>query len=132
MIHGKQRQFEACRNSQLVEDVAEVMFHRIFADLEVFGDFLVGKAGHDGGNDFEFAGGEPEFTLARLVMGRLHQGAQILHQVGDTLASYPILSGHDGLDGFQQELRGGVFQDDSPGAQLQRFDDLGFFRGGGQ
>jgi hypothetical protein len=41
LIHCKQRQFQARRHSELVEDVAQVMLDGIFTDFEIFSNFLV-------------------------------------------------------------------------------------------
>ena len=55
LVYGKKRQFQTGRNTKLIEDVAEVVFHRIFADLEVFSDLYVRVAGYDRRDNFEFA-----------------------------------------------------------------------------
>src|SRR5262249_43315103 len=43
----KESEFQTSRNPQFVENVAEMVFCRVFSDFEVFGDFLVGISGHN-------------------------------------------------------------------------------------
>jgi hypothetical protein len=43
------------RNTQSVENVAQMMFYSTFTDLEVFGDFLIGITRDYFRNDFELS-----------------------------------------------------------------------------
>jgi len=55
------------RHSQLVENIAQVMFDGVLADLEVFCNFFIGITGHPLRPQFPTrAGLRPKFSLARL------------------------------------------------------------------
>ena len=59
-MHRKQSQFEAVRNTDLLENAGEVMLDCLLADREPFCDFLVRIAIYDRADDLEFAPGQTE------------------------------------------------------------------------
>src|SRR5580698_8387153 len=69
LIDGKQGEFQASGNPQLVEDIAEMVFDRVLADLEVFCDLLVGVSGDHGGNDLQLPRGKSKFLFAGVFAG---------------------------------------------------------------
>ena len=44
MVDGVEGQFEAVGDAELIEDVVQVIFHRLFADEEFLSDFAVAEA----------------------------------------------------------------------------------------
>src|SRR5262245_23453613 len=60
MVDGEECQLEAVRGPHLVEDVAQVVLHRLLAQGELLGDLLVAEAGHHGRRDLQLPGGEAE------------------------------------------------------------------------
>src|SRR5579875_4003303 len=54
MIDGKQRQFQAVGDAELVENVSEVMFDGLLCNLKLLSDVLVGVAVNDGCDDIKF------------------------------------------------------------------------------
>src|ERR1700680_2801068 len=63
LIDCKQCEFQTSGDSEFVEDIAEVMLHRVFADFEVLRCLLIGITSNHGRNNLQFAGGEAEFLL---------------------------------------------------------------------
>src|SRR6185437_9349872 len=100
------------------------MLHSVFADLEVFCNFLVRKSGDHSGNDFKFAWGEAESLVTRNLVSGIHQAAQILHEIRDGLAADPVLPIQNGANALQKDFGAAVFENDSASSQLQCLDDL--------
>ena len=59
MVDGEESELEAGGNAQLVENIGEVALDGLLADGEFLRDVPIVVAGDDGGDDFEFARGEP-------------------------------------------------------------------------
>ena len=55
MVDGIQGQFEAIGNTQLIEDIVEMVFYGLFADKELLADFSVAESLGDELHDFLFA-----------------------------------------------------------------------------
>src|SRR6266403_4760077 len=64
-----ERQFQAVRNAELVEDVVEMVLHRLLADEHLFGHLFVLVPLRDQGDDFALAGTQ-RATLAALAARR--------------------------------------------------------------
>src|ERR1700674_5301263 len=47
VVNGVQRQLEAVRHAEFVEDVVQMVFDRLLRDEKLFADFLVAKALRD-------------------------------------------------------------------------------------
>src|ERR1700719_2961438 len=112
-------------------NIAEVVLHRVFANLEVFCRLFIGIAGNHCGHNLQFSGCEPEFLLPSFFPRGLHQSSQVLHQVGDAFASNPVFSCHDCMNGFQKKLGSGVLQHYPASPELQSLDNLIFLGGCG-
>ena len=67
------------RDTQLVEDIAEVVLHSIFFDVAMLGNLLIRIAVYHGGNNFQLASCKSEVLLSRLLPGGLQQCVQMLH-----------------------------------------------------
>src|SRR5439155_13991090 len=74
-----QRGVGAVEDLQLLVHVADVVAHRLLADLQPVGDLLVGHAGRDQPQDLELAGGQPVVEL----LARAGAGQHVEHAVGD-------------------------------------------------
>jgi len=123
MVDREHRQLQTVRDSELVEDVGKVVFHRVFAQRELPRDLFVGISGNDRRQDLELPSGQPE----RFLLGfpaRCQQCSEGLDQVGDFCAPNPILSCHDRSDALEEKLRRRFLENNSAGADLERFDDL--------
>ena len=70
VVDGVEGQFQAVGNAQFIEDVVQVILHGLFADEELFADFLVAVALRDKLDDFLFAVAEQRFFAARAAIGR--------------------------------------------------------------
>jgi len=55
MVNGVEGQFQAIGNTELVENIVEVIFHRLFADEQFFAYFAIAKSLRDKLHDFFFA-----------------------------------------------------------------------------
>jgi hypothetical protein len=44
MIDGKQGQLQPCRNTELLEDVTQMMLHSVLGQFEVVSDLTIGEA----------------------------------------------------------------------------------------
>src|SRR2546425_8734703 len=74
MVDGVEGQLEPVRNPELVENVMEVVFDGLFADEELFPDFLVPIALSDQLDDFLLAVAEQGLFAARAAVGGLGKG----------------------------------------------------------
>src|SRR5690349_13312250 len=89
VIHGEEGQFKAGGNSQLIENIREVMLHGLLADGEPLRDVAVTIAGNNGRNNFQLARSESKFLLARIFWSAGGKLAQSLDKVGDAVLSHP-------------------------------------------
>ena len=73
-MDGVEREFEAIGNAELIEDVVQMVFHRLLADEELFADFLIAETLGDELHDFFFAIAEERLFAARARLGRFREG----------------------------------------------------------
>ena len=81
---------------EFLEDAADVLFDGVFGDAECGGDFFVGVATGDEGENFEFAGGD------------VGSGEAFLESGGD-VGGEALVAGGDGADGLEEIGAGGGF-----------------------
>src|SRR5271165_6377745 len=80
IVDGKQCQLKPAGDPDLVENVGQVMFDRVFTERETACDFFVAQPGDDGGQNVHLAFGKA--VVARLLLaGRI--GAQEFDNVAD-------------------------------------------------
>ena len=60
MVRGEQRELDAVRRTDLVEDVGKVPLDGVFADRRHLRDLLIGRSPHDRPNDVELVRGQAE------------------------------------------------------------------------
>ena len=63
MINRKEGKLEPIENANFVENAAQVMFDRLFAQPEFFGNFSIGIAGRDGGHNLQLSRGKAKCAL---------------------------------------------------------------------
>jgi len=98
--------FEAVGDTDLVKDVAQVIFYGVLADEELFADFFVLKALSDKLNDFRLAVAEEPFFTTRTGFGRCRKG---IDHLGGHVAIEPNLTSMHAKYAFYQEIDGGLF-----------------------
>src|SRR5579863_1875280 len=64
MVDGVESELEAIGDAELVENIVQVVFHRLFADEKLLADFAVAEALRDELNDFLFAVAEERLFAA--------------------------------------------------------------------
>ena len=90
MVRGVQRELEACRDTQLVEDVRQMVLDGLLAQCEARGDVLVRRALGHFPDDVQFA--------ARQACARRHHVrrpggvAEDAHEIRDALAGFRELA----------------------------------------
>lgn len=115
----------AVLDAEFGEDLAHVIFNRAFGDAEVGGDFLVGAAGGELFEDFEFARGKrlDERLGGAALLFVLEAG-----ELGDDFAGDGGLergfSAGGAADGFGEFFGGDVFQEITDGTGGEGGEDL--------
>src|SRR5207237_2748212 len=78
---AEERQFEAVRYADFIEDAAEMVLDRLFADRKFHGDFLIGMAFHDRGHHFQLPRSEAKFFRGIFGVRHLQRLDQSAHLV---------------------------------------------------
>ena len=86
---AKQGELDSVGGSELVEDVREVTFDRVFTDREPLSDLFVRVAGHDRPDDLELAPRQSERLAAPACRFELTQARGDL---GDAFAANPVMT----------------------------------------
>src|SRR5437660_7819398 len=129
MVDGVEGQLEPVRNPELVENVMEVVFDGLFADEELFPDFLVPVALGNQLNDLFLAVAEQGLFAARAVVGGLGEG---LHHLRGHAVVEPDLAGVHPINALDQQVGGGLLENYAACAQVHGADDVAVIFGGGQ
>src|SRR5687768_9732294 len=64
-VYGVQHKLHTIIDAELVEDIREMVLHRVLTDAESSGDVLVGLAVHQGFNDLTLAVRQPQKNRIR-------------------------------------------------------------------
>ncbi len=128
-MNGIQRQFEAVGDAELVEDVVQVVLDGLLGDEKFFADFLVAETLGDELDDFFFAVAEQGFLAARAGFAGLREG---FHDFGGHAIVEPDFAGVYAMNTFYQEIGGGLFQDNTAGAETHGANDVAIVFGGSQ
>ena len=126
MVDREEGKLQPVRHPDLVEDIRQVVLDGLDADRKLLRDVAVRIAADDGGHNLEFASGEAK---GRTPVFRAARRGSVAHRVNDrphTFASHPILAVHDRANALEQQVAGVGLHDDATGAELQRFDHIGF------
>ena len=62
VVNGKEHEFQAVGDSQLVKDVRQVVFSSVFTDPELSSQILIGVSRNDEGDDLQLTGGKPKVS----------------------------------------------------------------------
>src|SRR5579884_2528609 len=123
MVDGKQCEFQAVGNANLVEDISQVVLYGLLANRILTGDFLICKTRYDSSDDVELTGGQSEILLPLFCVfaavaagGRRKICMKNLDEIGNAVLSYPEFVINNSTDALEQNLRRSVLQDDTPGA----------------
>ena len=69
MVNGVQREFEAVRNAELIENVVKMIFYGLLTDEKFFADFLVTISLRDQLYNFLFTIAEQRLLAPRTTVG---------------------------------------------------------------
>src|SRR3989449_10582730 len=127
VVDGVEGQLEPVRNPELVENVMEVVLDGVFADEELFPDFLVPVALGNQLDDFLLAVAEQALFAARAVVGGLGKS---LHHLRGYVVVEPDLAGMHPINAFDQQVSGGLLQNHPACAQTHGADDIAVIFGG--
>lgn len=104
-IRAEKSQFQAVADTQLLENMSQVVLNRILAETEFACDVLVALSQENPGNNLYLAWREVALIPKRPVQGRRHPFAKRLQNICHLFATYPILPGHDATNGLKQQFR---------------------------
>src|SRR5208282_1328642 len=121
MMDGVEGEFEAVGDAEFVENVVKMIFYGLFADEKFFADFLVAEALGDELDDFFFAVAEEGLFAARAGLGRFRES---LHDLGGHAIVEPDFAGVNAMDTFYEEIRGGLFENDTASAEAHGADHI--------
>src|ERR1700761_9148192 len=131
MSNGKQGQLQPGGNPSFVEDIRQVALNGLFADTELLGDIAIAATLYDAAHDFQL----PRRQSIGLALGYgslLHELVQGANQVDHALAANPVISRRNRADGGREMVSQCILEDDTAGANLQRFNNLLGGDGAGQ
>src|SRR5216684_3386302 len=129
MVDGVEREFEAVGNTELVENVVQVIFYGLLADKKLFADFLVAETLRDELHDFFFAVAEQRLFAARAGLGRFREG---LHDLGGHAIVEPDFAGVHAVDALHQQVRGRLLEDHAARAEAHGANHIAIVFGGGE
>src|SRR5262249_36339708 len=112
----EERELEAIGDTELAENLGEVMLDGLLAQREALRDLPVAVAGGDRRHDFKLARCQAEFRLHRAE----HLRAQRLDQARYAVASNPVFARHHHPHRLHQELRGRFLEHQAARTELQR------------
>src|SRR5262245_7822743 len=100
VIDREQRKLQPVGDAEFVENIPEVMLHRLFADGKLFRYLPSRESRHDSSNHFDFTSRQPE--LLRLGMRWLRRiDLQRLHHIRHIPVTHPKLAVCDSTDAVQ-------------------------------
>ncbi len=127
VMYRIQREFEAVGDTELVEDIVEMVLNGLLGDKKLFSDFLIAETlGHEL-NDFFFAVAEQRLLAARAGLGRFRKR---LHDFGGHAIVEPDFSCVHAMDALDQKIGGGLLQDDPACAKAHGTDNIAIIFGG--
>ncbi len=130
VMNRVQRQFQPVRNAKLVENIVQVVLHRLLADKKLLADFLVAKPLRHQLHDFFFAVAQQRLLAPRPGIRRLRER---LHHFRGHVVIEPDFARVYAVNTFHQQIGGGLLQHHSPSAQPHRSHHVAIvFRGGQQ
>jgi len=130
MMNRVESQLEAVGNAEFIEDIVQMIFHRLLADKHALRHFLVLKALGDKDHDFALAGAEsgtliPDAKARRRRAGRRSAlPGEAANHIRSSHAVKPELAGMDLADAFEEKFSRSLLWDDSAAALLHRFDKI--------
>src|SRR5713226_8595789 len=129
VVNGVQREFEAVRDAELVENIVKMVLDGLLGNEKFFADFLVAETlGHEL-NNFFFAVAEQRLFAARARLGRFRKR---LHDFGGHAIVEPDFSRVHAMNALDQEIGGGLLQDDAACAKAHGADNVAVIFGGGK
>ena len=126
MMYRIQREFEAVGDTELVENVVEMVFDGLLGDKKFLADFLVAEAlGHEL-NDFFFAVAEQRLLAARAGLAGFRE---CFHDFGGHAIVEPDFARVHPMYAFDQKIGGGLLQDDAACAKAHGADHVAIIFG---
>ena len=128
-MDGVEGELEAVGNAELIEDVVEVVLHRLFADEELFADFAIAEALGDELDNLLLAVAEKRLFAALTGFGGFLEG---VYYLGRHPIIQPDFAVGNLADAFEKEVAGGLLEDDAAGAETHGANDVAIVFGGGE
>src|SRR6266478_5766521 len=129
MVNGVEGKLQAVGNAELVEDIVQVIFYRLFADEKLFADFLVAEALRDELHDFLFAVAQQGLFAARAGFRGFGES---LHDFGGHAVVQPDFAGVHAVNAFYQQVGGGLLENYAARAEAHGAHHVAIVFGGGE
>src|ERR1051326_1886450 len=107
MLRGKHCEFDPIRYPDLIEDSRQMMFYRVFADVEIFCNVFVEMTLNNGGDNFHRA--TRQVKTSRRGPWRLRTRPKQFNQIRNRATADPNLASHHCTNAFEKHGRGGPF-----------------------
>jgi len=92
VLDCKQRQFKACRNAGLFENVGEMSLNSFFAETELRRDIAIAGAFYDATHHVKFARSESEVVILLGPRRWIGESLQYVDEIGHAPVSDPVLT----------------------------------------
>ena len=105
VVNGIKSKFQPVGDSQLVEDIVQMIFDRLFADKEFSPNLFVPVTLRHELHNLLFAIAEQRFIPPRPVIGTLGES---FHNLGCDVTVHPNFAAVDPVDAFDQQIARGL------------------------
>src|ERR1017187_9462283 len=117
VVYGVEGKFETVGNSQFMEDIVQVVLHRLFADELLFANLAVSETLRHELNNFLLALAEQRLFPPLSRFGRFLEGVDYL---GGHAIIEPDFAVMDLADALQKQIAGGLLQQHAARSQTHR------------
>jgi hypothetical protein len=122
-------EFEAVGDTELVENIVQVILYGLFADEKFFADFLVAEALSDELHNFFLAVAEKWLFAARARLRRFREG---LHDLCGHAVIEPDFAGVNAMNAFDEQVGGGLLENHATSAEAHGADNVAIVFGSRQ
>src|SRR5260370_40133030 len=129
MMYRIQREFEAVGDTEFVEDVVKMVLDSLLGDEKLFADFFIAETLGYELDDFLFAVAEQRLLAARAGLAGFRE---CFHDLSGHAIVEPDFSRVHAMNALDQEIGGGLLQDDAACAKAHGADHVAIIFGSGK